>query len=264
MLSLQIVFRSLWVAATLFVATVANAAVSVSPTTLTLAPGQQGIITLSYTTSSVTISNSDASVISISPSGISTSKSVTVTGIKAGTARVYVKSGTTTVSTSVTVKSGLTLSNSSITIATGQTGTVTISGATSVPTATSSNTSVVTASATLTTLTLTGKAAGVATVTVTGTNGTAKLAVTVTSTVTGSVRGNTVGRLLASNCFQCHGTYGSGGTLDKLTGMTSDELYKKLKEFPLDAEHSNSIMSAHLAGFTDAQLQAIAVYFTNP
>ncbi len=26
-----------------------------------------------------------------------------------------------------------------------------------------------------------------------------------------TVSGNTQGRLLASNCFQCHGTYGSGG-----------------------------------------------------
>jgi len=39
------------------------------------------------------------------------------------------------------------------------------------------------------------------------------------------------GRLLASNCFQCHGTNGKGPGFDKLAGKSSNEIYKDLKEF---------------------------------
>lgn len=87
--------------------------------------------------------------------------------------------------------------------------------------------------------------------------------VTVTSSPTPSLSsGILTGRLLASNCFQCHGTNGSGG-FDRLTGETSAEIYSELKEFSSGAEDSSGIMAAHAMGFTDTQLKAIANYFAS-
>jgi sulfide dehydrogenase cytochrome subunit len=74
-----------------------------------------------------------------------------------------------------------------------------------------------------------------------------------------TVSGNTQGRLLASNCFQCHGTYGSGGFYPLFgKGNVSSTLTKYL------SGNSDSIMAAHLKGYTPEQLQAIADYLANP
>lgn len=72
--------------------------------------------------------------------------------------------------------------------------------------------------------------------------------------------GNTNGRLLASNCYQCHGTNGTGG-FDRI--FKSDELLKELREFASGAE-GPGIMAAHAQGYTDEQMQAIASYLANP
>ena len=72
-----------------------------------------------------------------------------------------------------------------------------------------------------------------------------------------------MGRLLASNCFQCHGTNGSGG-FDRLNGESADSLYNELREFALKKDSdADDIMSAHAKGYTDAQMRAIAVYLAN-
>jgi sulfide dehydrogenase cytochrome subunit len=74
-----------------------------------------------------------------------------------------------------------------------------------------------------------------------------------------TVSGNTQGRLLASNCFQCHGTYGSGGFYPLFgKGNVSSTLTKYL------SGNSGSIMAAHLKGYTPEQLQSIADYLANP
>ena len=65
------------------------------------------------------------------------------------------------------------------------------------------------------------------------------------------------GRLLASNCFQCHGTNGRGPGFDSLAGKTASEIYKDLKEFQAGKE-GTGLMARHAMGYTDAQLQAIA------
>jgi cytochrome c553 len=67
------------------------------------------------------------------------------------------------------------------------------------------------------------------------------------------------GRLLASNCFQCHGTDGRGG-FDKLTGESASEIYNELREMRAENKPGN-IMNRHAAGYTDAQLKLIAEYF---
>jgi cytochrome c553 len=65
------------------------------------------------------------------------------------------------------------------------------------------------------------------------------------------------GRLLASNCFQCHGTNGRGPGFDRLAGKSANELYNELKEFQAGKE-GNGIMAKHALGYTDAQLRALA------
>jgi cytochrome subunit of sulfide dehydrogenase len=66
------------------------------------------------------------------------------------------------------------------------------------------------------------------------------------------------GRLLASNCFQCHGTNGRGPGFDRLAGKSASELYKELKEYQSGKEGTNDIMARHAMGYTDAQLRQIA------
>lgn len=87
---------------------------------------------------------------------------------------------------------------------------------------------------------------------------TAKVNVTVTASTASVLNG----RLLASNCFQCHGTNGSGG-FDQLTGKSASELYGDLKEFASGKEDADGIMAAHAMGFSDDQLRAIANYFSS-
>ena len=65
---------------------------------------------------------------------------------------------------------------------------------------------------------------------------------------------NTEGRLLASNCFQCHGTMGTGG-FDAIRGKDARDVL----EFMTRTASSN-IMAAHAQGYTPAQLQLIIAY----
>lgn len=65
---------------------------------------------------------------------------------------------------------------------------------------------------------------------------------------------NTTGRLLASNCFQCHGTGGYGG-FDRIRGGEADEVLEYLTQTA-----SSNIMAAHALGYTRAQLQTIIQY----
>lgn len=65
---------------------------------------------------------------------------------------------------------------------------------------------------------------------------------------------NTAGRLLASNCFQCHGTGGVGG-FDNIRGKEAAEVREYLSE-----PANSSIMAAHAQGFTTAQINAIISY----
>lgn len=69
------------------------------------------------------------------------------------------------------------------------------------------------------------------------------------------------GRLLASNCFQCHGTNGQGPGFDRLAGKSADEVYKELLEFRAGKE-GNGIMARHALGYSDAQLRLIALYLS--
>ena len=65
---------------------------------------------------------------------------------------------------------------------------------------------------------------------------------------------NTTGRLLASNCFQCHGTGGYGG-FDRIRGGEADEVLEYLTQ-----SGPSNIMAAHAQGYTRAQLDTIIQY----
>jgi cytochrome subunit of sulfide dehydrogenase len=69
------------------------------------------------------------------------------------------------------------------------------------------------------------------------------------------------GRLLASNCFQCHGTNGRGPGFDSLAGKPASELFRDLKEFQ-SGEEGGGLMGKHAWGYTDAQLQALSQYLS--
>lgn len=70
------------------------------------------------------------------------------------------------------------------------------------------------------------------------------------------------GRLLASNCFQCHGTNGKGPGFERLAGKSEQELYEDLVEMQLGLEDRGGLMARHAMGYTDAQLRAIAQYLS--
>ena len=65
---------------------------------------------------------------------------------------------------------------------------------------------------------------------------------------------NTTGRLLASNCFQCHGTGGVGG-FDRIRGGNAAEI----RDY-LGRSANSSIMAAHAQGYTTGQINAIITY----
>ena len=69
------------------------------------------------------------------------------------------------------------------------------------------------------------------------------------------------GRLLASNCFQCHATDGRGG-FEEINGKSPSEIYSKLKEMQREQPGSEDygIMIPHAKGYTDAQLLKISQY----
>jgi sulfide dehydrogenase cytochrome subunit len=69
------------------------------------------------------------------------------------------------------------------------------------------------------------------------------------------------GRLLASNCFQCHGTNGKGPGFDSLNGKSSSEIYKDLIEFRSGKEGAG-LMAKHSLGYTDAQLRQLSQWLS--
>ena len=75
-----------------------------------------------------------------------------------------------------------------------------------------------------------------------------------TTTTVVSQPQNTEGRLLASNCFQCHGTLGLGG-FDKIRGSEASEVLEFMTKTA-----SSDIMAAHAQGYTPEQLKKIISY----
>jgi cytochrome subunit of sulfide dehydrogenase len=83
----------------------------------------------------------------------------------------------------------------------------------------------------------------------------------------GSALAQSPGRLLASNCFQCHGTNGkpTAGGFESLAGMPEGEIFEELMEMrqpPATVEVEKELMAVHANGFTEAELHLIARFFS--
>jgi len=95
----------------------------------------------------------------------------------------------------------------------------------------------------------------------TGTTSTGTTTATTTTTAA-AVTTVPTGRLLASNCFACHGTDGhpSGG-FDSLAGKSASEIVSKLKEFR--AKPDGGIMRVHALGYTEQQMWELGTYYAS-
>lgn len=69
------------------------------------------------------------------------------------------------------------------------------------------------------------------------------------------------GRLLASQCAQCHGTNGRAvGDMESLAGESARELYGEMLEMK-NSNDASDIMHRQAKGYSDAQLWLIAQYY---
>ena len=68
----------------------------------------------------------------------------------------------------------------------------------------------------------------------------------------------TTGRLLASQCAQCHGTNGrSINGWDSIAGKSASKIIKEMQEFK-SGEEDEPIMEAHAHGYSKAEIRALA------
>lgn len=163
----------------------------------------------------------------------------------------------------------VTVSSKSVSMASGESRTVTVAKVSGTLAVRNSSPAVVSVTRVdASTYRISGSAAGRAEVKFKDERSDAKVKVDVTSAMTSTPpaaatpTGALSGRLLASNCFQCHGTNGTGG-FDRLAGKSANEIYGELREFASGKEDASGIMAAHAMGFTDAQLKSIASYFAS-
>lgn len=70
------------------------------------------------------------------------------------------------------------------------------------------------------------------------------------------------GRLLASQCAQCHGTNGAGPGFDEIAGESANEIYGEMLEMK-NSSRIESIMDRQAHGYTNAQIQLIANYLAS-
>ena len=70
-------------------------------------------------------------------------------------------------------------------------------------------------------------------------------------------------RSLAATCFTCHGTDGrsSGGVPPGLAGRDRNELIQQMKDFKA-GKRPSTLMQQQAKGYTDAQIEQIAAYFS--
>ncbi len=69
------------------------------------------------------------------------------------------------------------------------------------------------------------------------------------------------GRLLASNCFQCHGYNGKSSIgFERLAGESASEIYEELME--MRSKMPPEMMDMHARGYSDAQIRLIADYLS--
>lgn len=69
------------------------------------------------------------------------------------------------------------------------------------------------------------------------------------------------GKLLASGCFQCHGTNGGDGSFNRLDGVPQKDMLNKLNDMRTKPAGS-SIMIPHALGYSSDDLYWITLYFS--
>ncbi len=71
-------------------------------------------------------------------------------------------------------------------------------------------------------------------------------------------------RSWAASCATCHGTSGeSAGYIPPLAGRSKSDLFGVLKEFKGGKRKAATVMHQYALGYTDAQLESIAEYFSH-
>ena len=71
---------------------------------------------------------------------------------------------------------------------------------------------------------------------------------------------NNLGRDIAGNCANCHGTNGrSVGVMPALAGRPQAELVAIVREFR-DGKRPSTVMQQLAKGYTEAQIEAVAAY----
>jgi cytochrome subunit of sulfide dehydrogenase len=237
---------------------VAAHAASLSPTSLTLLPGNKASIAVRNIQGTVTLANSNPAAVSAT----FTKGTIAVTANALGVATLSVTDRSGTKTARVTVSPPLGVSPASASLSVGQSATLTVSNAIGTISIGNSNSTAVGASLSGSVVTLTGRSAGTAEITVRDSRSSAKVQVTVAASAPApapSAGDIHPGRLLASNCFQCHGTNGSGG-FDRIQGST--EVLSELRKFASGEEDPTGIMAAHAVGYTDEQLRLIADFLS--
>ncbi|OYW55553.1 MAG: hypothetical protein B7Z29_08395 [Hyphomicrobium sp. 12-62-95] len=69
------------------------------------------------------------------------------------------------------------------------------------------------------------------------------------------------GRLLASNCAQCHGTTDAAPGFDRLTGKSASKLLRKMHKYQSGAA-GEGIMTHHAMGYTEQQLRDLVQWLS--
>src|SRR6266852_3438795 len=69
-------------------------------------------------------------------------------------------------------------------------------------------------------------------------------------------------RTMASTCAACHGTNGqSAGGIPTLAGLPKSYFIKQMQDFKSGARAA-TVMNRHAKGYSDAQIEQLAEYFT--
>lgn len=235
-------------------------AASLSPSSLTLTPGQVATVTATSIKGSLSIANSNPGVASAALA----STKITVSAIKAGSTTVTVRDKSGSKSLKVTVNAPpMTVLPESLSLTVGQSASVNVSNPNGSVRATSSNSSIATAILRNNVVTVQGKVAGSATITIKDSKTTRRVAVKVTGNGGGGGVTNSEGRLLASQCFQCHNAKGGSTGFDRITGESVNEIVSEMKEMQAKAASEPEIMHSQAMIYTDAEITALAKYLSS-
>ncbi len=235
-------------------------AASLSPSSLTMSPGQVAAVTVTNIKGSLSMTNSSPAVAAAALA----SPRITVSALKAGSTTVTVRDKGGSKSLRVTVTAPpMTVSPESLNLTAGQSGTVTVSNPNGSVRAASSNSSIATVILSNNLVTVQGKMAGSAAITIRDSKTSRTVAVTVTSNGGGGGVTSTEGRLLAAQCFQCHNAKGGSTGFDRITGESVNEIVSEMKEMQAKAASEPEIMHSQAMIYTDAEITALAQYLAS-